>query len=355
MKRHVLLGCVLVSLLHACSSDESNDEGAVGTEPSAGRAGEPEGAAGRATQSDSRAGAQSRATDAGHAGGATVRNAGAGGSARAGDGGAASAGASGAPLAGRVSDAGASGASGAGATAGVSGAGATAGVSGAGATAGVSGAGATAGASGGAEAAGSTAATGHAVTAGGKEIETVVLATRAGVGIGGAVTTELVPTLLFKDGSACRDIELVVSNQDAAAHKTAKPNTWTEWKLIDGKFALGSGTSFTTLYYQQPYPPLPSGFTLDGRFSRVTGGGTPLDAAGAIGTYAMTPDQHFVRSFSSSTSTTKPPDRKGTYEIIDYRITLSYDDGTSGVASFVFRESDPNLVLIQGGTFTRDK
>lgn len=197
------------------------------------------------------------------------------------------------------------------------------------------------------------------VTAAQGEIETVMMYITYTIGVGGSPSPTPRPIILFKDGSATTDINFVVRNLDVATHKSMFPNTWTEWKVVDGKVARKSGMDWRPLDFQQKYPPNPSNLALDDAFQHLSGA--------TVGeTTAFT--QRSVRFFAdhkvlwgSVTGVTGPnvvfgsfpPDQRGTYQIDGYTIEFKWDDGKVTRSSFVWNEQDPGAVFIAGAGYVR--
>ena len=189
------------------------------------------------------------------------------------------------------------------------------------------------------------------------EIETVMMYIVYQLGVGGAVSPTPRPIILFKDGSATTDINFVVRGLDVATHKSMFPNTWTEWKIVDGKVARKNGMNWTVLDFQLKYPPNASGLTLDEAYTHLSGA--------TVGeTTAFT--QQSVRFFAdgkviwgSSTGITGPdtvfgsfpPDQRGTYQIDGYTIEFRWDDGKVTKSSFVWNEQDAGALFIAGAGY----
>ena len=192
-------------------------------------------------------------------------------------------------------------------------------------------------------------------------IETVMVVTSYVYGVGGSLTLDASPLILFKDGSACRDMNFVVEGLDVPTHKAMYPRSWTSWKLFDGKVALANGTKWVYLDYQLRYPPLPQGQVFDGKFMRLTGGGnTSVGGDVLIVAQAVVrffPDHRFVQgSFAGVTSSatvalSTPPDQQGSYEIDGYQIQLRYDDGKLVRTSLVWTPNDPQALYLSGRSY----
>jgi hypothetical protein len=193
------------------------------------------------------------------------------------------------------------------------------------------------------------------------EIDTVMVEMKYGVGPGGGFTLDVRPVILFKDGTACRDMNFVARHDDVATHRMKYPNAWTRWQVIDGKVALQNGSRWVYLDFQLKYPPLARGYTLNDVYRHLSGGGNTSFGGDVLivteATYQLTSGHRFAQgSFagvlsSSVTSLSVPPDQQGDYEIEGYRITLHYDSGKTVTTSFVFNERDPGIILLSGTSF----
>jgi hypothetical protein len=169
------------------------------------------------------------------------------------------------------------------------------------------------------------------------------------------------PVILFSDGSACTNINFVLSTESAAVDQQHSPGSWTKWKEENGKIALLSGSRYTFLDFQLKYPPLSPGSHLAGTFTRLTGGGNTA-VGGSVLIVAQTQlyfdeQGRFVIGAltgvtgSGFTFADLPPDRQGTYEIDGYSLELHFEDGKSERTSIVYSPSDPGLVYVGGRSY----
>ena len=201
----------------------------------------------------------------------------------------------------------------------------------------------------GASDAGSTPASG--------EIETVMMYVVYSFGIGGGVYPNPRPIILFKDGSATTDINFVVRGLDVPTHKVMFPDTWTEWKTIDGKVARRNGMSWTALDFQLKYPPNASSLALDDTFTHLNGLTIGETTAFTQKSVRFFSDHRVIWGSSAgvidpnATVASLPPDQRGTYQIDGYTIEFKWDDGKITEASFVWSEQDPGAVFIAGAGY----
>lgn len=195
--------------------------------------------------------------------------------------------------------------------------------------------------------------------------EAIMAETLAGFGVGGTITFDFRPIIIFKDGYACRDINFLLEKMPADTHRSMYPQRWVKWKLIDGKVALQSGQDrWTYLDFQYRYPPLARDATFDGVFTRLTGAGNSAfggDATLAVqSTFLLTKDRRFVQSVSSAvmagpaTAGSAPPDQSGSYELDGYSATFRYDSGKTVTTTVVYTPEDASAVFINGRPYVRD-
>lgn len=165
------------------------------------------------------------------------------------------------------------------------------------------------------------------------------------------------PIALFRDGSACRDLEFVfVTGGDATAHRAVHPDAWTTWKLEDSKIALQTGGALRTLTSQHRYGPLGQGAPLDGAFMRLADGGADDVSIAAQSELAFDQTGRFVQgdfaaAYPDLAASEAPPDQQGSYEIDGYRILLRYDDGGTATTTIVFDPSEPDTLFLGGRAF----
>jgi len=189
------------------------------------------------------------------------------------------------------------------------------------------------------------------------EIETVMMYLVYQLGIGGGLTPNPRPIILFKDGSATTDINFVVRDLDVPTHKSMFPETWTEWKVVDGKVARKKEMNWTSLDFQLKYPPNPSSLTFDDTFEHLSGATIGETTAFSQRSVRFFPDHKVI--WGSTVGVTGPnvvfgsfpPDQRGTYQIDGYAIEFKWDDGKTTRSSFVWNEQDPGAVFIAGAGY----
>ena len=165
------------------------------------------------------------------------------------------------------------------------------------------------------------------------------------------------PTILFKDGSACRDMNYVVRGLSVADHQKKYPNTWLQWREVDNKIQVGNGMKWRVLDFQQRYAPSPSTFTLDKTYTHLNSVSTVDSTAFAQQSVRFTKDHKMLWGSVAAVSTPDvttgavPADRRGSYHIDGYVMEISWDDGKSTKTSLVWSAEDPKAVYIGGAGY----
>jgi hypothetical protein len=192
-------------------------------------------------------------------------------------------------------------------------------------------------------------------------VETVLGEMYSTIGVGGYPSFDGRVVVLLKDGWATRNTRVLFAPVDVVADRAANPGAYRQWKKFSNGLAEWNGKSWILYEYQDQYAPLPKGATLQGAFSRLTGGGN-IGAGGDIliasqQAYNFGKDGTFARnvsgvvSSSSVTAANLPPKQHGTYEIDGYRLRLHYADGSGYTTSIV--TTGTKLVFIAGLAYTR--
>ncbi len=174
-------------------------------------------------------------------------------------------------------------------------------------------------------------------------IDSVGFDTRAGVGVGGFITTEIVPIVLFRNGDVLTDVRGLTAPGGLAAHKAANPARWTRWQRAGGELQIARRTGFVKLPFQVTYATLPAGFRLRGMYRRLGGAGTL--GVGGTSSVAVWDEYRFTTegtvergggagasSDAGDTSTvtrSTAAGRRGTYRIDGLVLHITYDDGAT--------------------------
>jgi hypothetical protein len=192
-------------------------------------------------------------------------------------------------------------------------------------------------------------------------VETVLGEMYSTIGVGGYPSFDGRAVVLLKDGWATRNTRVLFMPVDVVADRTANPGAYRQWKNFSNGLAEWNGRAWILYEYQDQYAPLPKGATVQGAFTRLTGGGSIATGGDILiasqQAYNFGKDGTFARNVSgvvSSTSVTAanlPPKQHGTYEIDGYRLRLHYADGSGFTTSIV--TTGTRVMFIGGLAYTR--
>jgi hypothetical protein len=189
---------------------------------------------------------------------------------------------------------------------------------------------------------------------------------RTGMGVGGFLTTEVVPVVLFKDGTALTDIGDLRDPGGLEAARRTNPRHWAHWRRQGNTVQLESNGKWRNLGFRATYSTLPAGFKLRGYFSRLTGtGNVAVGGASSIAVsreYSFTADGRVVRGGFASASTREgnasvvttsaPPGSRGRYTIEGVTLRIRYDDGSQEQRIIVTDPNDPTVIWLDGEGYT---
>lgn len=199
-------------------------------------------------------------------------------------------------------------------------------------------------------------------------IEGVGFDTRAGFGVGGFVTTEIVPIVLFRNGDVLTDVRGLSAPGGLTAHKAANPGKWTRWQRAGGELQIARSKGFVKLPFQVTYAALPAGFRMRGLYRRLGGAGTlgvggtssvavwdeyRFTAEGAVergGGAAASSDAGDTSTVTRSTAAR----RRGTYRIEGLVLHITYDDGATAQHILITDPDDAKgAIWIDGHGYAR--
>lgn len=197
-------------------------------------------------------------------------------------------------------------------------------------------------------------------------IDTVGFITQTRMGIGGSLTFEPTPVVLFKSGDALTRIAALKDGDSIAALKAAKPADWTRWRRNGGVIELERKDGWKKLDYTKTMDALPRGLKLAGRYQRISGGGnSSFGGTSTIVSWSevtFVKDGTFVSSGGASASdhagdsstlvTGASPDQHGSYDIDGYVLTLRYADGRVVHRLIVADAQDLDVVWLDGNGYT---
>jgi hypothetical protein len=86
---------------------------------------------------------------------------------------------------------------------------------------------------------------GRSISFGGRAVEAVMAQSFTTLGVSGSIAFDAYPLILFKDGTACTNINFAMSTESADAYQARVPRDWTLWKIFNNKVAIGSGDRYT--------------------------------------------------------------------------------------------------------------
>ncbi len=187
------------------------------------------------------------------------------------------------------------------------------------------------------------------------QIDSFGFDTRPAMGIGGFITTDIYPVVLFRDGRLLTDVEGLMFAGGMAAHQAAHPKDWTRWRRQGGELQIAGEKGWEKLPFQSTFRQLPKDFRLDGLFRRLGGtgnvavGGT--SSVAAWNEYRFTPDGRVSRgggagaraesTGGSVVTRSQAAGQQGSYRIEGVMLNIHYDDGTQESRLIITDPKDP--------------
>ena len=202
------------------------------------------------------------------------------------------------------------------------------------------------------------------------EIDSFGFDSRPKMGVGGFMTVDVYPIVLFRNGEALTDVEGLAFPAGLAAHKRANPGDWTQWRRSGGALLLHKQGRWAAPSFQRSYPRLPDGFRLDGYFRALSGAGTVAigggDAVAAFTDYRFSPDGRVERGSGSGgraeagdgsvVTRASAPSRRGRYQLDGLTLRISYDDGSEESHVLIADPADPKTAIwLDGVGYARRK
>jgi hypothetical protein len=191
------------------------------------------------------------------------------------------------------------------------------------------------------------------------QIESFGFDTRMTMGVGGFMSLDVYPVVLFRNGEALTDVTGLSFSGGPDAHKQANPGDWTRWRRSAGKLQLEGKKDWEALAFQTTYSQLPNNFKLEGLFRSLSGtgniamGGTQMVAAWSE--YRFTTSGQVVRGNGASGSGEEAdvsvvanniaPNRRGHYRIDGLMLRITYDDGSSENRILITDPKDPKSAI----------
>jgi hypothetical protein len=169
-------------------------------------------------------------------------------------------------------------------------------------------------------------------------IDSFGFATSTGFGVGGVMTQEVEPVVLFSNGEALKDVKGLTDPGGLEAHRQAKPQKWTQWRRNNGRVELMGKKGWKKLPFSATYPALPADFRLSGSYRSLSGAGNVAiggsTSVAAWRNYTFTADGQVLRGSGAGASSdnvaisSAKPNQRGRYEINGLILRMRYDDGS---------------------------
>ncbi|BAY66173.1 hypothetical protein NIES22_62860 [Calothrix brevissima NIES-22] len=199
-----------------------------------------------------------------------------------------------------------------------------------------------------------------------KQIDSFGFNSRTKMGIGGFLTTDIYPVVLFRNGEALTNVEGLSFKGGIAAHKRANPDEWTRWRRQGGKLELAEKGEWKALPFSKTYPKLPDNFKLNGLFRSLSGTGNVAiggsDSVVAWQQYRFFPDGRVLRgqgagaSNESVATNSVAPNQRGTYRVQGLTLYITYDDKSSERRILITDPQDPKSVIwLDGVSYVQRK
>lgn len=198
-----------------------------------------------------------------------------------------------------------------------------------------------------------------------ERIETVVMDSKMRMGFGGALFQETNPVILLDDGWATTSMKALVHPGGFDAHRKEKPSSWKKWRSSWGDYELLKGEDWSEIDFDTEYDPLPDDTRLHRTYERLTGAGTTAvgggDSVVIINGFQFFDNGQFIKGKHVSATAenglgsvvvgSTSPDERGTYEIEDYVLTLTYDNGHKEMRGIVFDPDDTEVIWLNGYSY----
>ncbi|WKA31433.1 hypothetical protein [Bradyrhizobium roseum] len=191
-----------------------------------------------------------------------------------------------------------------------------------------------------------------------ERIERFGFATRPKVGAGGFVAIDIYPVVLFRDGSALRDVKALNFSGGLETHRRQNPEQWTQWRLQGDEWQLDTRYGWKALPFKQTYEKLPADFRLNGRYRSVSGTGTMAQGGTqqvtAYSLFQFYSDGRVVRASGAGartedagtlTTQNQAAHRVGQYRIDGLTLTIAYGDRSTERHVLITDPRDPKSAI----------
>lgn len=183
--------------------------------------------------------------------------------------------------------------------------------------------------------------------------------TRAAMGVGGFITTDIYPIVLFRDGIALTDVEGLAFAGGLDAYRRVHPEDWTRWRREGLEYQLEKKGKWERIAFRKTYATLPAGFRLSGRFQSLSGTGNVAVGGTAsvtvVSDYSFDTNGRVVRGGASGSSTSAggasvvtsnvAASRRGHYAVEGVTLRIRYDDGSQEQRILVTDPDDPKSAI----------
>jgi hypothetical protein len=180
------------------------------------------------------------------------------------------------------------------------------------------------------------------------------------MGVGGFLTQDIYPMVLFRNGEALKDVKGLTYSEGLNAHRSANPDQWTKWRRSGGRVELQTSEGWKPLPFGQTYQSLPSQFRLNGTYRSLSGTGNVAiggnSSVAAWRTYTFSSDGRVVRdggagaSSGGTVSSSTAPNQRGRYEVDGLILRIQYEDGTTEERILITNPKDPKSAIWLDGT-----
>lgn len=175
------------------------------------------------------------------------------------------------------------------------------------------------------------------------QIDSFAFDAKYGFGVGGFMTIDVVPVVLFGSGDALLKIEQLSLVDSIEEGRALDAEAWSRWRRQGEDIQVERSGGWENLPFTATYSALPPGFALSGTYHSLSGGGSiafgGTTSVAAWSEYTFLPGGVVVRGGGAGGSSefgntsvvvaSLPPDRRGSYQIDGIMLNMRFDDGAS--------------------------
>lgn len=176
---------------------------------------------------------------------------------------------------------------------------------------------------------------------------------RTRMGVGGFLTVDVFPVVLFCDGRALLEITAL------APGAASDPGDWTCWRELSGRVQLRVDAGWKDLHFQRTDPRLPASYVLEGRFRALAGTGNVAlggsDSVAAWREFTFTREgrvtrqggagAHVAAGGTTTATAARSGARSGRWRIDGLDLQLAWDDGGAETLLLVTDPDDPRAAI----------